>query len=89
MSPELEVLDQLVGGEMSVAVLCRLFHGRDRFVQAVTCMVAAGEVRLTDSRSVDVPAWNWKHALQKCLEDPADEYRLAITDAGCRRIGQG
>jgi hypothetical protein len=34
MSPELETLDQLAGGDMSLAVIRRLYPDVDRFVMA-------------------------------------------------------
>jgi hypothetical protein len=49
-------------------------------------MLADGEIRLIDSKGVEVSTWNWKHALWESLENSADEYRLSITSRGCRRF---
>jgi hypothetical protein len=86
MSPELEILDQLVGGDMLVCVLRQLFQDEEHFIRATTWMLNQGEIQLIDQEGAEVPAWNWKHALRKSLETPADEYRLSITLSGCRRF---
>jgi hypothetical protein len=42
MSPELEVLDQLVGGDMLVSVLNRIFPDEEHFIRAATpCSLTA------------------------------------------------
>jgi hypothetical protein len=46
MSPELETLDQLLGGDMPLAVVCGLFDNGERFARSVAAMLHAGEVRL-------------------------------------------
>jgi hypothetical protein len=87
MSPELETLDQLLGGDLPLAVVRGFFEGDARFARAVAAMLHAGEVRLHVD-GIEVPRWRWREVLSSTQEQsgPAGA-RLAITEAGVRRIG--
>jgi hypothetical protein len=87
MTPELEVLDQLVGGDLSLAVIADLFPDQDRCRQAIGAMLKAGEVCILDAQGQALAAWRYRE-----LEDAPDTwskataYRLSITDAGAKRV---
>ena len=83
MSPELGTLGQLLGGDLPLTVIRRLFPDRERFVGAVVAMLGAGEVRLLDADRRVIPRWRWRDVL---LAEP-DIARLEITELGIRRIG--
>jgi hypothetical protein len=85
MSPELETLDQLLGGDMSLTVIRGLFENHDRFARAIAAMLDAGEVRLVDSDGTELPGWRWREVL--AAETEAGDFWLSITDAGARRVG--
>jgi hypothetical protein len=78
MSPELETLDQLSGGDLPLTVIRGLFPDEERCTRAILAMLKAGELRLWTE--VEVPRYRWRDAL-------SGEGRLSITDAGLRRIG--
>jgi hypothetical protein len=80
MSPELETLDQLLGGDLSVATVRTLFDADDRFISAVTAMLHAGKLRLS-ANDVEVPPWRWQSVL---AGEP--QARLSITPSGARSI---
>ena len=82
MSPELETLDQLQGGNMPIAQVRWLFDDRDRFERAIVAMLDAGEVRLIEGNGSEAPRWRWRQLL---ADGPAAT--LSITVAGARRIG--
>jgi hypothetical protein len=83
MSPELETLDQLLGGdELPVSIIRNLFADNDQFIHSITMMLAAGEVRLLENGQQDVPQWRWRDALTTNSEST----RLMITETGTRRI---
>jgi hypothetical protein len=87
MSPELEMLDQLLGGELPLSVIRGLFDDSERFAQAVAAILHAGEVRLYVDGD-EAPRWRWADVLSA----PRDQTdlagaRLDITEAGVRRIG--
>jgi hypothetical protein len=87
MSPELETLDQLLGGDMPLAVIRGLFDDGERFVRAVAAMLNAGDVRLYIDGD-ETPRWRWTEVLVAARDraEPANA-RLDITEAGVRRIG--
>jgi hypothetical protein len=86
MSPELETLDQLLGGDLTLAVVRGLFETDERFVQAVLAMLDVGEIRLY-ANGVEVPRWRWRDMLSAPGQSGLAEPRLTITEAGARRIG--
>jgi hypothetical protein len=86
MSPELEVLDQLLGGDLPLAVVHGLFASGERFARSVAAMLHAGEVRLY-VEGVEVPRWRWGGVLATAREQTGlASARLAITEAGARKI---
>ena len=88
LSPELETLDQLLGGDLPLAVICGLFGDDARFAQGILAMLDAGDVRLLAADGVQVPRWQWPEVLGATPGETARaEARLAITQAGVRRIG--
>ncbi len=88
MSPELETLDQLLGGDLALSIVRGLFPDAERFRRGITAMLDTGEVTLLDSDALTVP--RWKHA--EILSQPAghpelQSHRISLTDAGAARIG--
>jgi hypothetical protein len=82
MPPELEMLDQLLGGDLPLSVIRALFGDEKRFAQAVAAMLNAGELRLLTGDGEEVPGWQWR----EMLSTNAPGARLTITQAGARRI---
>lgn len=88
MSLELEVLDQLLGGDLPLSVISRLFaeaHHRDR---AIAAMLRDGSVELLGPDGSAVPQWH----LRDVLADPANRessapYMLSLTRKGAARAG--
>jgi hypothetical protein len=87
MSPELETLDQLLGGEMPLLVIRGLYRDDARFVAGLSGMLHAGEVRLVNQDGEEVPGHRWREA----LADPGvcASLRVDITEAGARRVQWG
>jgi len=81
MSPELETLDQLLGGSLQLAVIRGLYSDDFAFARGIHGLLAAGDVRLSDG-ATEVPQWQWGQALAGDLAG----LRLDITSAGSRRI---
>ena len=83
MSPELTILDDLLGGDAPLYQVRALFDRDERFVRAILFMLDAGEIRLLDSSSAEVPRWSWAESL---LPSAISAHRLTITDRGVARI---
>jgi hypothetical protein len=82
MSPELEMLDQLLGGDLPVAVVRSFFDDDQRFVHAALVMLNAREIKLLDEDGTDIPKWKWSEILKSNAGNP----RIQITDGGITRI---
>ncbi len=83
MSPELETLDQLLGGDLPVAVVRSFYPDDERFILATLAMLNAGEIALLDAERVEVLKWDWPRFLTKSH----DRCRLKLLDRGIERIG--
>ena len=87
-SPEIETLDQLLGGELSLTVIRRLFPDQGTFAQGTMGLIATGDACLVASAGGDVPLWRCSElfADPRFLEKDLDKFQLRITDQGVRRI---
>lgn len=83
MSDELELLDQLLGGDLPLTVVVRLFSDRQHFERAVLAMLRAGDLRLLDHDGDAVPSWQWQ---QNLAASELDGLRLDIATQGAKRI---
>lgn len=88
MSPELETLDQLQGGDLSLEVVAKLFPSFDDFRRGVQGLLSSGDVVLTGQDGSEVPKWQW----QELFRQQADSGRMAqlclrLTPQGGQRIG--
>ena len=86
MSPELETLDQLQGGDMKLSIIRMIFPDHSRFVRGISAMLGVGEIRLRTADGKDVPRGKWSEVLAQGADEQA-AIVLSITDAGARRIG--
>jgi hypothetical protein len=83
MSLELETLDQLLGGQMPLAVIRSIFPNDERFRQAMLGLLAGGDVELVDGHGGLVPHGNWHASLGAA---DATSLILRLTERGARRI---
>ncbi len=82
MSPELETLDQLLGGRLPLTIVRNFFGNENRFRRAILAMLDAGYVALIDPEGTELPRNEWPVQLES-LESAG----LMITDRGIRQIG--
>jgi hypothetical protein len=86
MSPELETLDQLMGGDLPLAIVRGFFDDDSRFTRALLAMLDAGEVRLLATDGTELPRWRWRQVLSAAVgETDNTGALLSVTEAGARR----
>ncbi|HTX75876.1 MAG TPA: hypothetical protein VMD29_06695 [Terracidiphilus sp.] len=87
MSPELETLDQLLGGDLYLgAVLC-LFPDAAAFKRGVLALIASGDVRLLTTDDKEVPHWRCRELFAHLTaEQEIEQMKLRITAQGVLRI---
>jgi hypothetical protein len=86
--PELETLDQLLGGDLPLGIIRGLFGDDRRFVHAIEAMLCDGEVQLLTAEGDAVPKWQWRDVLDAApVRSKKSGHMLSITDKGARRIG--
>ena len=84
MSPELETLDQLLAGDMSLAIVQSLYADEKTFREGVIGLLTCGDVQLVVDGN-NAPAWRWREIMSD--PDALNRAKLQITKKGVRRIG--
>ena len=82
VSAELDVLDQLQGGDLPLAVIRQVFPDDAAFIRGIFGLLAAGDVRLL-RRSELVAHWEWWNILSG---GDLDDLTLSLTEQGAARI---
>jgi len=65
MSPELETLDQLQGGELHLSIVATLFPSTAAFRRAVMGLLSCGDVILKTNQGRQLPRWEWERLFAK------------------------
>ena len=87
MSPELEVLDQLQGGDLPLSVVSALFADEAQARRALGALLAEGTVALHAADGQPVPTWQLGELARQARPWRMESrYRLALTDAGARLL---
>jgi len=88
MSPELETLDQLLGGDLPLKVIHELYLDDDHFRRGVSGLLSSGDVKLLNVDESEVPAWRWRELFGAAavMNDDLPNMKLRITAQGARRI---
>jgi hypothetical protein len=88
MSPEIDVLDQLLGGDMPLGVVASLFPDEADARRAIVAMLAVGELAIFDAEGAALSPWQVGELQRQPGSWREDtQYRLTITDKGARRVG--
>ena len=88
MSLEMETLDQLIGGDMPLAVIRRLYADDQHFAKAIHGLLLSGDVRLRAPDGGDIPQWRWRELfIAGAVFREMPDLRLAITSQGAQRLG--
>ena len=87
MSPELETLDQLLGSELSLNVIIRLFPDGSAFKRGVLGLIDAGDVCLVAKDGSEIPHWRCRELfVNGTVMQELEQMKLRITAEGVRRI---
>ncbi|HEX7287161.1 MAG TPA: hypothetical protein VF532_13325 [Candidatus Angelobacter sp.] len=87
MSFELETLDQLLGGELSLAVIRQVYPDEEAFRRGVHGLLTAVDVSLLTSDGTQMPAWRWRELfIEGAVMQRPDNFNLAISEAGAKKI---
>ena len=84
MSPELETLDQLQGGDLPLAMIAGLYPDYDAFMRGLMGLLTCGDVRLIHY-GAEVPRHEWAAFIADI--GSKDGPILTLTDQGAKRIG--
>lgn len=87
MSPELETLDQLQSGDLSLEVIAKLFPSFDNFRTGVLGLLSSGDVALIAENGIEVPKWRWQQLFgQAGISEQISRLRAKLTPQGIQRI---
>ncbi len=86
MSAELETLDQLLGGDLSLKVVRGFYPDDKAFVIAIHAMLRNGDVQLL-SDGAEVPRWRWRELFESGpVTQELLQFKLTVTDQGASRV---
>jgi hypothetical protein len=86
-SSELETLDQLFGGELSLAVTRTVYTDDASFARGVHALLLNREVELLSADGVAVPQWRWRGIfVDGRFGEEMRGLKLRITDRGSQRV---
>jgi hypothetical protein len=83
VSPELETLDQLQGGDLPLAVIRGLFIDQESFMRGIGGLLACGDVKLAHY-GAEVPRHEWASLL--ATVGAKDGPTVSLTEQGAKRI---
>jgi hypothetical protein len=87
IAPELETLDQLLGGELSLAVIRALYPDAQAFMKGILGLLTCGDVNLFTPNRDCVPAWRWRELfIDGIVMSELESLTLRITEQGTHRI---
>ena len=87
MSPELETLDQLLGGDLPLGIVLRIYPDDCAFKRGVMGLITGGDVSLFTSDDVEVPSWRCRELFEDgTVMQQMERMKLRITPQGARRI---
>src|SRR6516162_6958108 len=88
LSPELETLDQLLGGDLPLTVIATLYSTPEAFHKGVQGLLSCGDVLLLDTDGNALPEWRWREVFAPSSEAALlGHFRLRVTPQGAKRIG--
>jgi hypothetical protein len=86
-SPERETLDQLLGGDLPLSVVRRVYDADDPFTRGILRLLQGEDVRLLDASGADVPRWRWRELLERGeVLASLPQYVLRNTPAGAAKV---
>ena len=86
-SPEIETLDQLLGGQMPLGVIRRLYESDDGFTRGTLALLRSGDVRLFDQSHTEVPPWRWRALFEEGQVLAAlGSFALRVTETGAAKV---
>jgi len=85
-APELETLDQLLGGDMPLTVIAKLYSSPEAFRTGVRELLSCGDVLLLDSEGNGVPTWRWREVFDLSSAEHLGKFQLRVTPQGAKRV---
>jgi hypothetical protein len=85
-APELETLDQLLGGDMPLTVVAKLYSSPEAFQTGIKGLLSCGDVLLLDTEGNAVPAWRWREVFDLSSAENLGQFRLHVTPQGAKRV---
>ena len=86
-SPEMETLDQLVGGEMRLSIIRQVYDSDAAFMRGTLGLLQTGDVKLFDQSHTEVPRWRWRALFEQGEVLAAlESFILDVTEAGVAKV---
>lgn len=86
-SSEMETLDQLLGGDMSLSIIRQFYDSDQSFTRGTLRLLESGDVRLFDQTHMEVPQWRWRGLFEEGeVLVVLQSFTLRVTEAGAAKV---
>lgn len=86
-APELETLDQLLGGDMPLTVIAKLYSSPESFRTGIGGLLACGDVLLLEANGNAIPSWRWREVFETGSDaEQLGQFQLRVTPQGAKKI---
>ena len=86
-APELETLDQLLGGNLRLPIVAQLFPTKERFSQGILNLLSSRDVILLDNEGGEVPQWKWREFfVEGTILDQMEHFTLCVTAQDASKV---
>jgi len=87
MSPELETLDQLLSGDLSLTIVRTLYPDAEAFSIGLLGLLSNRDVRLYNLDGSEVPDWQWRELFRdESVLNRLATLKLKITQQGVDKV---
>lgn len=87
MTPELETLDQLLGGNLSLTVVRNFYPDIQSFTGGILGLLRCGDVILKTVQEAEVPSWRWRELfVDGTIAEELNNLQLEITEQGAQKV---
>jgi hypothetical protein len=84
---ELETLDQLLGSDMPLTAVAKLYSSPEAFRMGIGGLLSCGDVLLLDTNGNAVPSWRWREVFEASSDaEQLGQFQLRVTPQGAKRV---
>ena len=86
-SSEMATLDQLLGGEMRLSIIRKIYNSDEAFMRGALRLLHGGDVKVFDQSYTEVPRWRWRPLFEQGeVLSALESFTLDLTETGAAKV---